>query len=149
MLFELTLLCNLREFQVHSFLGGQFSICHCNFVQYRIWHHKCSNLFYVTRMQFITLPCYCQQQRKPKVLIVFYLLAHCLESGTDILIVLHHLCILVVFFLGSCTGCLRGWNKCMTKLLQNISPELMTHSGKIWTYLPDVPMEEPSSPSSD
>lgn len=100
MLFELTLLCNLREFQVHSFLGGQFSICHCNFVQYRIWHHKCSNLFYVTRMQFITLPCYCQQQRKPKVLIVFYLLAHCLESGTDILIVLHHLCILVVFFFG-------------------------------------------------
>ncbi|XP_025827617.1 3-hydroxyisobutyryl-CoA hydrolase 1-like isoform X2 [Panicum hallii] len=35
------------------------------------------------------------------------------------------------FYAGTCSGCLQGWTKCMTRQLNNISPELMIHSGKI------------------
>ncbi|ONM27488.1 3-hydroxyisobutyryl-CoA hydrolase 1 [Zea mays] len=50
-------------------------------------------------------------------------------------------------FWGACSGCLQGWNKCMMMQLKSISLGLMIQSGKIWTYLSCVQMEELWSPS--
>ena len=41
-----------------------------------------------------------------------------------------------------CSGCLQGWNKCMMRQSNNISPKPSTRSGMTSTYQPDVPMEE-------
>ncbi|ONM27482.1 3-hydroxyisobutyryl-CoA hydrolase 1 [Zea mays] len=50
-------------------------------------------------------------------------------------------------FWGACSGCLQGWNKCMMMQLKSISLGLMIQSGKIWTYLSCIQMEELWSPS--